>query len=151
VQGASKVNTQSKAKTFRMWARISLYIGAIVFLGLGLMSLVAPGNLTPLVEVVMPTPVAIMEIRGVYGGFFFGTGLFLWLFARRDSWLQPGLIALASIFGGFVLGRVLGIVIGGAPNLFIGALLAGEIVGLVAALILLRGLAADSSGSLRLE
>jgi hypothetical protein len=61
------------------------------------------------------------------------------------------LIALASIFGGFVLGRVLGIVIGGAPNLFIGALLAGEIIGLVAALILLRGLAADSSGSLRLE
>jgi hypothetical protein len=114
-----------------MWARISLYIGAIVFLGLGLMSLVAAGNLTPLVEIVMPTAVAVMEIRGVYGGFFFGTGLFLWLFARRDSWLQPGLVALASIFGGFVLGRVLGIMIGGAPNLFIGGLLAGEIIGLV--------------------
>jgi hypothetical protein len=132
-----------------MWARISLYIGAIVFLGLGLMSLIAPGNLTPLVEIVMPTAVAIMEIRGVYGGFFFGTGLFLWLFARRDSWLQPGLVALASIFGGFVLGRVLGIVIGGAPNLFIGGLLAGEIIGLVVALILLRGLEASADRTAR--
>ena len=147
MQCASKVNTQSKAKTFRTWARISLYIGAIVFLGLGLMSLIAPGNLTPLVEIVMPTPVAIMEIRGVYGGFFLGTGLFLWLFARRNSWLQPGLVALASIFGGFVLGRVLGIVMGGAPNLFIGALLAGEIIGLVVALILLWGLDADTNVS----
>jgi len=132
-----------------MWARISLYIGAIVFLGLGLMSLIAPGNLTPLVGIVMPTAVAIMEIRGVYGGFFFGTGLFLWLFARRDSWLQPGLVALASILGGFVLGRVLGIVIGGAPNLFIGGLLAGEISGLVVAVILLRGLEASADRTAR--
>ena len=139
------MNPKSKAKTFRRWARISLYVGAIAFLVLGLMSLIAPGNLTRLVEIVMPTPVAIMEIRGVYGGFFFGTGLFLWLFARRDSYLQPGLVALASIFGGFVLGRGLGILIGGAPNLFIGGLLAGEIIGLVVALILLWGLDADAN------
>lgn len=143
------MNTQSKAKTFKMWARISLYIGAIVFLALGLMALIAPANLTPLVEIVMPTPVAIMEVRGVYGGFFFGTGLFLLLFARRDSWLQPGLVALASIFGGFVLGRTLGIMIGGPPNLFIGGLLAGEIVGLIVALILLRGLEAYKNYSVR--
>jgi len=134
-----------------MWARISLYIGAIVFLGLGLMSLIAPRNLTRLVEITMPTAVAIMEIRAVYGGFFFGTGLFLWLFARRDSWLQPGLVALASIFGGFVLGRVIGIVIGGAPNLLIGGLLAGEIIGLVVALILLRGLEASANRAARAQ
>ena len=149
VECANKVKSPSKPQTFRMWARISLYIGAIVFLSLGLMSLIAPGNLTPLVEITMPTAVAIMEIRAVYGGFFFGTGFFLWLFARRDSWLQPGLVALASIFGGFVLGRVLGIVVDGAPNLFIGGLLAGEIVGLVVALILLRGLEAPANRAAR--
>ena len=139
------MSTQSKARTVRILARISLYVGAIVFLGLGMMSLVVPGNLTPLVEIAMPTPVAVMEIRGVYGGFFLGTGLFFLLFARRDSWLKPGLVAQASIFGGLVLGRTLGIVIGGAPNLFIGGLLAGEIVGLFVALILLRGLDADTN------
>jgi hypothetical protein len=40
--------------------------------------------------------------------------------------------------GGFVLGRTVGILLGGAPNLFIGALLAGEVVAV--ALFALRGL-----------
>ncbi len=127
------------------WARISLYVVAIVFLGLGMMSLIAPGKLTLLVEIAMPTPIAVMEIRGVYGGFFCGTGVFLFLFARRDSWLRPGLVAEASIFGGFILGRVVGIMIGGPPNLFISSLLAGEIVGFAVTLILLHALDGDVS------
>lgn len=120
--------------------RLSLYVVAVVFLGLGAMSLVAPTNLTALVEIAMPTRIAVMEVRGVYGGFFFGTGFSFLLFARHEAWLRPGLVAQASIFGGFVLGRTLGIVIGGAPNPFIATLLVGEIVGLVVALVLLRQL-----------
>ena len=57
-------------------ARVSLYFMAVVFLGLGAMSLVAPTNLTPLVEISMPTRIAVMEVRGVYGGLFFGIGFF---------------------------------------------------------------------------
>ena len=120
--------------------RLSLYVVAVVFLGLGAMSLVAPTNLTALVEIAMPTRIAVMEVRGVYGGFFFGTGFSFLLFARHEAWFRPGLVAQASIFGGFVLGRTLGIVIGGAPNPFIATLLVGEIVGLVVALVLLRQL-----------
>jgi hypothetical protein len=43
-------------------ARLSLYVMAIVFLGLGGMSLVVPTILTPLVEISTPTPIAVMEI-----------------------------------------------------------------------------------------
>ena len=57
-------------------AGVSLYVMAVVFPGLGAMSLVAPTNLTPLVEISMPTRIAVMEVRGVYGGLFFGIGLF---------------------------------------------------------------------------
>lgn len=121
-------------------ARLSLYVVGVIFLGLGAMSLIAPTNLTRLVEVAMPTRIAIMEVRGVYGGFFLGTGFFFLLFARHEAWFRPGLIAQASIFGGFVLGRTVGIAVGGAPNPFITALLVGEIVGLVVALVLLRHL-----------
>lgn len=121
-------------------ARLSLYVVGVIFLGLGAMSLIAPTNLTRLVEVAMPTRIAVMEVRGVYGGFFLGTGFFFLLFARHEAWFRPGLIAQASIFGGFVLGRTVGIAIGGAPNPFITALLVGEIVGLVVALVLLRHL-----------
>ena len=81
-------------------ARFSLYVVAVVFLGLGAMSLIAPMNLTALVEIAMPTRIAVMEVRGVYGGFFFGTGFFFFLFARREAWFRPGLIAQASILGG---------------------------------------------------
>ena len=64
------------------------------------MSLIAPTNLTALVEIAMPTRIAVMEVRGVYGGFFFGTGFFLLLFAPPPGMVSTGLIAQASIFGG---------------------------------------------------
>ena len=102
------------------------------------MSLIAPTNLTALVEIAMPMRIAVMEVRGVYGGFFFGTGFFLLLFAPPPGMVSTGLIAQASIFGGVVLGRTVGIALGGAPNPFIGTLFVGEIVGLVVALVLLR-------------
>ena len=57
-------------------ARLSLGVMAVTFLGLGMMSLIAPQELTRLVEISMLTPVAMMEVRGVYGGLFFGIGPF---------------------------------------------------------------------------
>ena len=57
-------------------APLSLCVMAATFLGLGLMSLTAPKILTQLVEISMPTPIAVMEVRGVYGGLFFGIGAF---------------------------------------------------------------------------
>ncbi len=121
-------------------ARLSHYVMAVVFIGLGAMSLVAPTNLTPLVEISMPTPIAVMEVRGVYGGLFFGIGVVFVLFARRDAWIRPGLVVQAGIMGGFVLGRTVGILLGGAPNLFIAALLAGEVFMGGIALFALRAL-----------
>ena len=49
-------------------ARLSLYSVAVVFLGLGATSFIATTNL-PAVEIDMPTRIAVMEVRGVYGGF----------------------------------------------------------------------------------
>jgi hypothetical protein len=126
-------------------ARLSLYVMAFTFMGLGAMSLVAPTNLTRLVELSMPTSIAIMEVRGVYGGLFFGIGFFFLLFARRDAWLRPGLVAQAGIMGGFVLGRTVGIVLGGAPNLFIAALLAGEVFMVAVALAAWRQLGGSAA------
>ncbi len=120
-----------------VFARFSLFVVAFVFLALGVMSLIAPMILTPLVEIALPTPIAQMEVRGVYGGLFLGIGMFFVLSARRNDWLRPGLVAQASVFGGFVVGRTVGIAVGGAPNGVIALLLAGEVIGLVVALALL--------------
>src|SRR5258708_40069031 len=82
---------------------LSLYVMAITFIGLGLMSLIAPTNLTPLVELTMTTPVAIMEIRGVYGGLFPRIGRFFLLSSRPPTPILPGLVAPACILRGLVL------------------------------------------------
>src|SRR2546426_12032672 len=67
------------------WGRISLYGVALNFLGEGVISLIAPAKLTPLVEIAMPTRAAVFEVRGVYGRFFFWTRAFFLLVAGRGS------------------------------------------------------------------
>jgi hypothetical protein len=57
-------------------ARLSLYFFALGFLGFGLLFMAFPTALTPLAEITLPTSIALMEIRGVYGGFFLGGGFF---------------------------------------------------------------------------
>src|SRR5262249_49982 len=103
----------------------------------GVMCLLIPTVLTSLVEIEMPTRIARMEVRGIYGGFFIGTGSLFMLFSLRERWHAAGLVAQASIFAGFVLGRSVGIVIGGAANASMGSVLVGEIGGLGIALALL--------------
>lgn len=118
--------------------RYSLYFFALGFLGFGLLFLVNPTALTTLAEISLPSPIALMEVRGVYGGFFIGAGLFLFICAWRESWLRPGLTAQATIMGGLVVGRIFGIVIDGGINLFLSILLLSEIIGLVVAIAVLR-------------
>jgi hypothetical protein len=72
-------------------ARLSLSVMAATFLGLGLK--IASKNLTQLVALSTPTRVAVMEVRGVDGGLFFGIGAFFFVFARRNEWFRPGLVA----------------------------------------------------------
>jgi peptidoglycan/LPS O-acetylase OafA/YrhL len=121
-------------------ARYSLYFFALGFLTFGGLLLFAPTALTTLTEIALPTPVALMEVRGVYGGFFIGTALFLLLCARRESWLQPGLVALAVIMGGLLVGCTLGFILHGAGNPLIYLLYISEAAGLMIALAALRSL-----------
>jgi hypothetical protein len=119
-------------------ASLLLSIFAIAFLALGAHFLVVPTVLTLETEIALPTAVAVQEVRGVYGGFFLGTGLYLLLCARRQGWLHQGLAALASIMGGLVLGRVTGLVLDGPANALLYFLLGSEIAGLLLSLHLLR-------------
>lgn len=118
--------------------RLALYIFSLGLLSFGTLFLFLPTALTSLVQISLPTPVAVMEVRGVYGGLFVGTALFLLVCARRDTWLQPGLVALAIISGSLVVGRILGLILDGWGIPFIWALLASEVAVLVMALVALK-------------
>jgi hypothetical protein len=119
-------------------ARLLLYLFAIAFLALGARFLVDPRALTLDTGITLPTAIAVQEVRGVYGGFFLGTGLFLLLCARREGWLHHGLAALACIMGGLVLGRVTGLVLDGPANALLYFLLGSEIAGFLLSLYLMR-------------
>ena len=97
-------------------ARFSLYAVALGVVSVGAVFLIAPTTLTTTVGIPLLGPVARMEIRGIYGGFFIGTGVFFLLCASHQALLRPGLLAQASTMGGLVLGRVLGVVVDGAPS-----------------------------------
>lgn len=107
---------------------------AVTFLGLGLMCLTAPKILTQLVEISMPTPVAVMEVRVVYGGLFLGVGAFFLLFAMRDAWLRPGLVAQAGGSRVDLSSGAPSALLDGALSPFIAALLAGEVLMVIVAL-----------------
>jgi hypothetical protein len=122
----------------RTLGRIMLYVFALGYAGFGALLLLWPDTITALVEIVLPTAVARMEIRGVYGGQFLGTAMMLGLFARNETWFRSGMVALGAICGGLVIGRTLGLIVDRALSPLIYVLYASEIVGLMIAMVALQ-------------
>jgi hypothetical protein len=118
--------------------RFSLIFAAVAFLIYGMAFLLFPTLMTDLLGIKLSVSSAIIDVRATYGGSVLGTGVFFVFCSLQHELLRVGLIAQASVLGGFIFGRVFGIVADREPNLFIYILLVGEIVGLVLALVALR-------------
>ena len=118
--------------------KTSLLIAAASFIIYGLAFLCAPAWAGSFVGVELNRASARIDVRATYGGFFLGTAIFWAMCAARAAWLRAGLAAQAVILGGFVFGRVVGIIFDGEANAAIYVLLAGEIVGVVLALVALK-------------
>ncbi|HEX8130031.1 MAG TPA: DUF4345 domain-containing protein [Pyrinomonadaceae bacterium] len=118
--------------------KASLVIAAVSFVVYGLAFLCAPAWAGSFVGVEFPLASARIDARATYGGYFLGTAIFWAMCAKRAAWLRAGLSAQAVILGGFVFGRVAGIVIDGGANAAIYVLLFGEIVGVALALVALK-------------
>ncbi|MCO5168882.1 MAG: DUF4345 domain-containing protein [Planctomycetes bacterium] len=122
-------------------ARCSLALTAVAFAAFGLWLLVAPQALGQ-VGVELPTPAARAEIRAFYGGLELGLAAFFAVAAARPAWFAPGLLAQALGLGGVVLGRLTGVVVDGATDPLLLALMGAEAAGCalgVVALVRLRG------------
>jgi len=80
-------------------ARITLSIGALVFIGHGLLCLFVPETLTGEAGLGISSPPAITEIRAEYGGLPIALGL-LFAYSAIRSW-QPGLVMLVIVCAGY--------------------------------------------------
>jgi hypothetical protein len=95
-------------------AKALLVLGALVLAVVGIGFLVVPVQWAAIVDIQLPTATARTDLRATYGGFDLAVGIYLWLCARRDDWVRPGLTALAIVAAGFGGGRVLGMLVEGA-------------------------------------
>lgn len=123
------------------FARVLLLLGAAVFTIVGIGFLIFPAEWAAVTEISLPTAMARTDFRATYGGLDLAVGIFLWICARRDEWIRPGLLTLVLAAAGFGGGRLTGIVAEGSAAPLMLILLAIETVIVIVAFAALRRLA----------
>ena len=118
-------------------AQILILLFGAGFMLLGLRYFADPQALTAESNVGVPDAKAVMEIRTVYGGMFFGLGLALVLSSIRGP-LRAGLWLLIVVAGSVAVARLLAIALGQAPDTMFATLWAIELIGVALAFYLLR-------------
>ncbi len=122
-----------------MFARILLWINAVVFLGLGVYAIVDPQDFTEVVSFGLLNGNSYVETLAMYGGLEIGFALFFAFCAWHPDRIEAGLLASAFIFLGLGGGRLLGIFLYEASDLnFMLQLLASEVLFVVLSLAALR-------------
>lgn len=122
------------------FARVLLLLSALVFVVVGIGFLIVPARWAAITEISLPTAMARTDLRATYGGLDLAVGVFLWICARRDEWIRPGLVGLALAAAGFGGGRLVGIVAEGSAAPLMLIFLAIEAVIVIVALATLRRL-----------
>ena len=119
-------------------ARFSLFFSALFFSGFGAWLLADPIGTARLVEIALPTAAARIDFRATYGGLNLALGFLLAAAgAQAAQHAGGGLILQVAIFGGYLLGRLTGILAESAVPPPMGIILACEIPGLALGLIAL--------------
>jgi len=97
----------------RIFARVSVGAVGIICLVLGLAAFAAPERLGEALGVAAQTELGLNSMRADFGAFFLtaGTACAAALLAGKTNWLWPA--ALLFLFA--VIGRILGVVMDGAP------------------------------------
>jgi len=112
-------------------AKISVALTAIVYLAIGIIFLADPIYWGSSVDISLPTPTAIIDLRATYGGCMFAIAVFLFYCLKNSTLLKAGLIFQIISFAGFGLSRFAGILLDGPPRAIMYYLLIAEIFGFI--------------------
>ncbi len=89
-------------------------LNAILFIGLGLWLMLYPSVIEEFYPITLDGPMALSEMRAVFGGMMAGIGVgVLWL-VRRD--VLTGGVVMICVFGGLLLARIVGLAAEGVPT-----------------------------------
>jgi|GEM_PF-2059488 len=96
--------------------RYTIIIVAVLFVGLGLWLMLQPRAVEMLYPMTLDAPMAVSEIRAVFGGLMLGTGgAMLWLALWLKRWVDAGVLTL-FVFGALLLARIVGLAVEGVPS-----------------------------------
>lgn len=110
----------------------------LLFVAFGAAYLIAPVPMAALAGLDPSTPLALIEVRGFYGGQLIGLGGFILLGVSKQGFVVPGLLLIALSLGGTAFGRMVGILAAGSlPPMIVAALIL-EVSGSGFALLLLN-------------
>jgi hypothetical protein len=118
--------------------RIFLLVTGLLLVAFGVAYLIAPVPLAAVAELGVSTPLAVIEVRGFYGGQLVGLGAFVLLGVWRAAFATPALVLVAASLGGTALGRVVGILAAGSLPAAIAGALVLEVAGAAGAVLCLR-------------
>lgn len=120
--------------------KLVVLLTAVVFLLYGLAFLVLPTYVLQLVtEGSVSSSSGIIDIRATYGGMSVGVGVILLLLTTQGvETLRVGVWSVFILMSGMAVGRVIGIVLDGEPNIVMYIYLGLEVAVSTFALFLLR-------------
>lgn len=108
--------------------RFLLWLNCALFLAFGLGFMVLPEPLAELVTGAAPeTASAVTDMRATYGGLALGLAVVFGLCARNPDYLRLGMHGVLAVMLALAAGRLLGMAVDGAPNVFMFVLLAAEV------------------------
>ena len=122
-----------------MIAKPLIVLTAAIFFLYGLVFLCCPHEtLQFVVQASINSSSGVTDVRATYGGMSVGIGIVLYLLAREENTLTLGLLSVFILMITMAFGRVVGMVVDGAPNVFMYAYLALELTTSALALLLLQ-------------
>lgn len=110
----------------KRFSQIFLGLMGLAFCKVGIETFINPHAVLSNVGILLDNPSALSSMRAVYGGMHFVFGLFcLWGIFKNPE----GPLTLVVLYtAGFVLGRLSGFIIDGAPNEFVYTWLITEVI-----------------------
>lgn len=119
-------------------ARLTLIAGALMMFIIGVLHLVAPQMMLDTPGIRLQSVSHFHLVRAAYGGSFLGTAALFALGVFRPAWQRLSLVALACLFSGWVLGRLVSLAVDGWPSPLYLGVLAAEVLLLALAVRALR-------------
>lgn len=119
--------------------RTIVWINSSLFIGFGLGFVLAPEVLAMLITGAAPaTPSALTDMRATYGGMALGLAFIFGVCARTERYVRLGVQCVLAVMLALAVARVIGMLLDGAPNIFMFVLLAAEVLMGILAFFALR-------------